>query len=79
MILWEMMAGEPPFAGLSPLQIGSAVVLKRARPTIPASWPPRLAKLLRACWERQPARRPDAADVLKQLMMMMREETETEV
>ena len=73
MVLWEMLTGEPPFKGLGPLQIGTAVVLGHKRPPIPAAWPPRLVRLLQDCWEGPPARRPDAADVVKQLVLIQRE------
>ncbi|KAG2496128.1 hypothetical protein HYH03_005731 [Edaphochlamys debaryana] len=34
-----------------------------------ARWPPKLTRLIRACWEKDPRRRPAAAEVVKQLAL----------
>lgn len=72
MTLWEMMAGQPPFAGLSSLQIATAVTLHSKRPPLDAAWPGRLVKVMVSCWAHDPAQRPDAAGVLKQLLLLRR-------
>ncbi len=43
-------------------------------PADPARCPPRLVGLLRRMWAQDPGRRPGAADVLKQLGIILRDE-----
>ncbi|PAL61235.1 hypothetical protein CEJ83_21250, partial [Acinetobacter baumannii] len=52
--LWELLTGELPYAGLTPLQAAVGVVQKSLRPTIPKHAYPRLAELLERCWQHDP-------------------------
>ena len=69
----EMLTGKPSWEGLTPLQIATSVTLQRQRLPIPTRCPARLAKIIRSCWEHDPACRPDAAEVVKQLALVRRE------
>ncbi|KAH9662510.1 serine/threonine-protein kinase STY17 [Citrus sinensis] len=69
--LWELLTGELPYAGLTPLQAAVGVVQKSLRPTIPKHAHPRLAELLERCWQHDPTQRPNFSqitDILKQMM-----------
>jgi serine/threonine protein kinase len=78
LVLWEMLAGERPWAGLRSHEILYAVVLQGKRPPIPkptndrtsanpqdsaARFPPAIVRLLEGCWEAEPGRRFNADEV----------------
>eukprot|EP00933_Yihiella_yeosuensis_P028366 TRINITY_DN22176_c0_g1_i1.p1 TRINITY_DN22176_c0_g1~~TRINITY_DN22176_c0_g1_i1.p1 ORF type:complete len:522 (+),score=77.24 TRINITY_DN22176_c0_g1_i1:16-1581(+) len=67
-IMWEMLAGRPAFANLSPAQLVVAVGFGRKGLTWPSSpsWPS-LWDLSRACSHREASRRPRFEQVLKPL------------
>jgi serine/threonine protein kinase len=53
-VLWEILAREPPFANYSPHQIIYGVINHKERPsldTIPKECPKELVMIMRACWE----------------------------
>ncbi|KAG2494625.1 hypothetical protein HYH03_007144 [Edaphochlamys debaryana] len=81
-LLWEMLAGAHPWAGLSAVQIAHKTVLLGQRLETPpmsapgghaSRWPPRLQRLLAQCWEADPLRRPAAADIVKTLALVEQE------
>ena len=62
-ILYEMLSGKQAFAGGSSVEVMNAV-LKEEPPELPASVPPALARIVRRCLEKEPARRfQSAADL----------------
>jgi serine/threonine protein kinase len=67
MVLFEMVTGTPPFPAMRDMQIFAALAAGR-RPDIPATVPASLAKLIRACWQHDPAARPLPRDVLHALV-----------
>ena len=69
-LLWEMVARKLPYFGMQPMQVGMAVVQQGLRPTIPPKTPAPLAKLMRACWDSEPMRRPSFAQLVEMLEAM---------
>lgn len=66
-VLWEILAREPPFASYSPFQIIQKVIEDKERPSlskIPKACPPQLITIMRACWEQDPEKRPGFGDVI---------------
>jgi hypothetical protein len=78
LVLWEMLAGERPWAGLRSHEIMYAVVLQGKRPQVPQAtagkmhrkaqdsptrFPPAIVRLLEGCWEADPCKRFDADEV----------------
>ena len=57
-VIWEVLTGEFPWQGLNPMQIGMQVMVKKARPPVPANAPQDLVALLQRCWAHDAARRP---------------------
>ena len=52
-VMWEIMAREPPFKSLRPHEIMAAVVNNQARPDvnrIPSNCPPQYRTILDKCW-----------------------------
>ncbi|KAG2492080.1 hypothetical protein HYH03_009576 [Edaphochlamys debaryana] len=79
-LLWEMLSGIRPWHGMTPVQVARQVTLANERLPIPpprdapgrfaARWPPRLQRLIQDCWDRDPRRRPAAADVVRILVLI---------
>ena len=63
LIIWEVLTGEIPWAGLNGMQIGMKLLAQNARPPVPDGAPDDLVQLMTRCWAREPERRPafDAA------------------
>ncbi|GIL85726.1 hypothetical protein Vretimale_13165 [Volvox reticuliferus] len=77
-LLWEMLMGRRPWEGLvNPLAVALMVSYNGARLSLSDlgddHCPPKLARLIHACWERDPARRPAAAEVAKELALMLQQ------
>ncbi|KAG2447061.1 hypothetical protein HYH02_007812 [Chlamydomonas schloesseri] len=74
-MLYEMLAGARPWRGLNMLQIARAVCERQARPRLEdlseARCPQALRALVSQCWDPVPERRPSAAEVAKQLAIMV--------
>ncbi|KAL3679475.1 hypothetical protein R1sor_022431 [Riccia sorocarpa] len=70
-MIWEVLTGEIPYAGLTPLQAAIGVVQRGLRPVMPATVPPKLAGLAELCWHQDPDQRPEfneAVTILEELM-----------
>ncbi|EQC29266.1 TKL protein kinase [Saprolegnia diclina VS20] len=63
-ILWEMIAKEQPFKGMSPIQAAFAVARQQMRPPFPKDTPESLMQLVETCWHQDPAQRPTFAQIL---------------
>ncbi|GIL85729.1 hypothetical protein Vretifemale_14113 [Volvox reticuliferus] len=77
-LLWEMLMGRRPWARLAnPLAVALMVAYSGARLSLndlgEDRCPPKLGRLIHACWERDPARRPAAAEVVKQLALILQQ------
>ncbi|GLI70262.1 hypothetical protein VaNZ11_015111 [Volvox africanus] len=77
-LLWEMLMCKRPWEGLAnPLAVALMVAYSDARLSLSDlgedRCPPKLARLIEACWERDPARRPAAAEVAKHLALMQQQ------
>ena len=68
--IYEMLTGEPPFAGLAPRQMLTARLTERPPllSIIRLDIPARLESLIRACLEADPADRPQTADEVVEVL-----------
>jgi serine/threonine protein kinase len=66
-ILYELVAGQPPFDGASFGQLAAAII-KDPLPPLPQTVPPRLAALIDACLEKRPIDRPASMAVVEALL-----------
>jgi serine/threonine protein kinase len=64
-VLWEMLAKRPPFPGMDAAQVAVQVVQENVRPTFPAGLPDAVTGLIKACWSRDPTKRPSFSSILK--------------
>lgn len=55
-LVWELVHGEPPFAGLGVAQVLYQVALRGVRPSL-EDCPAALADLIRSCWQQDAAAR----------------------
>jgi tRNA A-37 threonylcarbamoyl transferase component Bud32 len=63
-VLWEILTGQMPYAGLEPAQIVSQVLMHDTRPRIPDSATPQLRDLIVDCWAREPESRPTFDEIV---------------
>ncbi|KAG2487133.1 hypothetical protein HYH03_014246 [Edaphochlamys debaryana] len=79
-LLWEALAGVRPWQGMGPVPIAMQVTLMQRRLPLPppadapgadpSRWPPRLIRLLEEAWDKDPQRRPAAAELVKRLALI---------
>ncbi|PNH07261.1 putative serine/threonine-protein kinase, partial [Tetrabaena socialis] len=78
-VLWEMLAGCRPWDGIGTVGIACQITLLGKRLGVPPSatpgscpsrWPPQLCELLNECWDKDPERRPAAAELAKRLLLL---------
>eukprot|EP00271_Cylindrocystis_brebissonii_P021928 TRINITY_DN816_c1_g5_i1.p1 TRINITY_DN816_c1_g5~~TRINITY_DN816_c1_g5_i1.p1 ORF type:complete len:761 (-),score=96.42 TRINITY_DN816_c1_g5_i1:1107-3389(-) len=70
--IWEVLTGEVPYAGLTPLQAAIGVVQRGLRPELGPAIPSRLANLAKRCWEGDANLRPEMCEVLSSLEAMLK-------
>ncbi|MBZ3881683.1 Mitogen-activated protein kinase kinase kinase MLK4 [Sciurus carolinensis] len=66
-LLWELLTGELPYRGIDGLAVAYGVAVNKLTLPIPSTCPEPFAKLMKACWERDPHVRPSFALILQQL------------
>uniref|UniRef100_M4BAK4 Protein kinase domain-containing protein n=1 Tax=Hyaloperonospora arabidopsidis (strain Emoy2) TaxID=559515 RepID=M4BAK4_HYAAE len=71
-VLWELLARDQPFRGLTPIQAAFAVARQHMRPALPRQTPVMIGELIEHCWHHDPARRPDFDSILEALPLVKR-------
>ncbi|KAG2431582.1 hypothetical protein HXX76_009596 [Chlamydomonas incerta] len=72
-LLWTMLTGEVPWKNHNMVSIAYNVHMGRRLPLEDiddSRCPPKLHKLVEQCWDAQPRRRPAAAEVVKELLVI---------
>ncbi|KAG2497874.1 hypothetical protein HYH03_004140 [Edaphochlamys debaryana] len=73
-VIWEMLTRERPWDGVAPLGIAVGVAREQRRLPLsqlpPNRCPPELKALVEQCWDKDPLRRPAAAELSKILEKM---------
>lgn len=63
-VLWEMVSGSPPYAGVDPVVAGKRVLEEGVRPEIPMTCQRPYAVIIQKCWATAAAARPTFPDVI---------------
>ncbi|PRP82680.1 outer membrane autotransporter barrel domain-containing protein [Planoprotostelium fungivorum] len=71
---WEILTGEDPYANRNVINVAIEVAMNGLRPTIPSDLDDKLANLMKVCWDRDLAKRPDFAAICAHLSQMRGEE-----
>ena len=69
-VMWEIMAREPPFKTFRPHEIMAAVCNNNARPDmnkLPNDCPQQYKTIMERCWDQDPMNRPDFNIVVQAL------------
>ncbi|KAG2491543.1 hypothetical protein HYH03_010114 [Edaphochlamys debaryana] len=78
-LVWEALAGYKPWSGMNTVKIAVSIQVHNARLPMPAvgapgegidRWPLKLVRLIAECWDRDPLRRPAAAELVKRLLLI---------
>jgi serine/threonine protein kinase len=64
MILYHMLMGRPPWAGLSELDAITKAAIDGERPLIPRDVDERLSTLMKRCWDENPRTRPSFEEIV---------------
>ncbi|KXZ43210.1 hypothetical protein GPECTOR_97g748 [Gonium pectorale] len=76
-LLWEMLSGLVPWAGCDALVVAYAITINKDRLSLsaipPGRAPPKLLGLIKRLWDHDPLRRPAAAEVVKQLLLIQQQ------
>ncbi|KXZ47895.1 hypothetical protein GPECTOR_32g508 [Gonium pectorale] len=74
-ILWEMLTGQRPWQGVDLMQMAYKITILHERLPLDimplGRCPFKLRALIESCWEPEPARRPAAHEVAKELAMQL--------
>ncbi|GAM20176.1 hypothetical protein SAMD00019534_033510 [Acytostelium subglobosum LB1] len=63
LVLWELLSGEEPYAGIPAMNAGILVASKGLRPDIPEKCDPNWKKLVVWCWAEDPNKRPSFEEI----------------
>eukprot|EP00250_Pteridium_aquilinum_P013536 c21400_g2_i2 orf=780-4208(-) len=66
-ILWELVTLQQPWGGMNPMQVVGAVGFQHRTLDIPENVDPALVRIIRQCWQSDPALRPSFADIMTAL------------
>eukprot|EP00873_Tetraselmis_striata_P034504 jgi/Tetstr1/454768/TSEL_041651.t1 len=66
-VIWELLTGQIPYLGLTPLQAAVAVVQKGLRPQFREDFPDPLKEIMTLCWRKNPDERPIFSDLVLRL------------
>lgn len=69
-ILWEIASREPPYRQLTGVEVSMEVLNNDLRPSVPKKTPEAFARLMKRCWDREPARRPGFKEIIKELELI---------
>lgn len=64
-LLWELLAREQPYFGMTPIQAAFGVAKDHLRPTIPPTVSSRAKAMLQRCWHPSPDMRPKFSEIIE--------------
>jgi Protein tyrosine and serine/threonine kinase len=72
MLLWYIMALEPPYGFYTPEMFTSRVFQQGHRPVIMADWPANICRMMKDCWNVNITVRPDFEAILDTIQQEVR-------
>ncbi|XP_050216302.1 uncharacterized protein LOC126667389 [Mercurialis annua] len=69
-VMWEVLTGEEPYAGLHCASIIGGIVNNSLRPEIPTWCDPEWKSLMESCWAADPSERPSFSEISRKLRNM---------
>ncbi|KAK9947613.1 hypothetical protein M0R45_003229 [Rubus argutus] len=69
-VMWELLAGEEPYADLRSEEIIAGIIKGSLRPEIPSWCDPTWRSLMERCWSSDPESRPPFSEIAKELRAM---------
>lgn len=78
MVLWELASRKIPFADAANPMIAMDWVKSGEQEIVPEETPEKLKQLIELCWDKEPAKRPTAAMIAKNLEGLLREQKREE-
>ena len=70
LICAHILTGKPPFESVRNCKIYKEITTRGKRPDLPSTVPGALVKLLQACWERDPSKRPLFPYICRELRLL---------
>jgi len=70
-IMWEILTGKEPYAGMHHGGVIGGILSNTLRPTVPASCDPQWRELMELCWSNEPDKRPTFTEVVSRLRLML--------
>jgi serine/threonine protein kinase len=70
-IMWEILTGQEPYAGMHHGGVIGGILSNTLRPTVPASCDPQWRELMEQCWSNEPDKRPTFTEVVSRLRLML--------
>src|SRR5437588_11277889 len=71
MLMWEIFAGHPPFYDRAHNHILSKDICEGLRPPILRNMPDECVKIMKACWDTDPSKRPDIKDITYSIVICL--------
>ncbi|KAG2485143.1 hypothetical protein HYH03_016129 [Edaphochlamys debaryana] len=73
-LMWAMLTGRVPWEGHTEFEVAVFITIHRRKLRLdglpPERCPPALRRLLEACWDHDPCRRPAAAELAKEFLLL---------
>ncbi|ETO06916.1 hypothetical protein RFI_30477 [Reticulomyxa filosa] len=63
--LWELLTGQEPYADVDPVNTAVEVLVSKKRPKLYGTIHSKLQKLMKHCWDEDPAARPDFPEIIQ--------------
>jgi serine/threonine protein kinase len=65
MIMWYLMALEPPFGLYTNEMMKDRIMVRGSRPAVYDKWPSDLAALMKRCWDADISERPEFSEIIR--------------
>ncbi|KAF3323473.1 Serine/threonine-protein kinase HT1 [Carex littledalei] len=70
-VMWEILTGDEPYAGLHYAQVIVGILNNTLRPPVPSSCDPNWKRLMEQCWAADPDQRPSFTEIASCLRSML--------